>query len=120
MNNLKYKSFYTKYITKYEIHGKDMVCICPFHDEKTASMHIDLIKGGFHCFGCDAHGNAREFVEMLKEKSTTVKFTGFQQPDTIINTMFDNVMYAEKPHGIEIGSIKNRIDLGENYVYKSY
>ena len=55
MNNLKYKNFYTKYITKYEIHGKDMVCICPFHDENTASMHIDLIQGGYHCFGCSIH-----------------------------------------------------------------
>ena len=35
-----------------------------------------------------------ERIEKLKEKSTTVKFTGLQQPDTIINTMFDNLMYA--------------------------
>jgi len=29
---------------------------CPFHSDRTASMCL-YPNGGFHCFGCGAHGN---------------------------------------------------------------
>lgn len=106
----KYKNFYTKYINQYEIKGNEMVCICPFHEEKTASLHIDLVKGGFHCFGCEAHGNAREFLKRLEDINTSINFMAEEQPNIKISTMFDNTLYAEKPKGEEIGKIKNRIE----------
>lgn len=38
------------------------LCLCPFHDEKTPSFWVDDDRGGFHCFGCGAHGDAVAFV----------------------------------------------------------
>ena len=35
---------------------------CPFHQEKTASFHVDDRKGFFYCFGCHAKGDALTFV----------------------------------------------------------
>ncbi len=35
---------------------------CPFHQEKTASFHVDDPKGYFYCFGCQAKGDAIGFV----------------------------------------------------------
>jgi len=36
---------------------------CPFHEEKTASFHIDDRKGFYYCFGCQAKGDAIGFVQ---------------------------------------------------------
>ncbi len=36
--------------------------LCPFHDEKTPSFHVDETKGLYHCFGCKASGTAVNFV----------------------------------------------------------
>jgi DNA primase len=35
---------------------------CPFHQEKTASFHVDDRKGYFYCFGCQAKGDLIDFV----------------------------------------------------------
>lgn len=42
--------------------GKSFVGLCPFHQEKTPSFHVDAGKQFFHCFGCKASGNAIDFV----------------------------------------------------------
>jgi len=31
---------------------------CPFHQEKSASFHVDDRKGFYYCFGCQAKGDA--------------------------------------------------------------
>ena len=40
----------------------DMWAPCPFHQEKTASFHVDDRKGYYYCFGCHAKGDAIKFV----------------------------------------------------------
>ncbi|EAH4791695.1 DNA primase [Campylobacter jejuni] len=42
--------------------GSSFVCICPFHADKNPSMHINPIKGFYHCFACKAGGDAFKFV----------------------------------------------------------
>ena len=42
--------------------GKTYVGLCPFHQEKTPSFHVNPTRGHFHCFGCKAGGNAIDFV----------------------------------------------------------
>ncbi|SHJ39921.1 DNA primase [Shimia gijangensis] len=41
----------------------DMWSPCPFHQEKTASFHVDDRKGFYYCFGCHAKGDAISFVQ---------------------------------------------------------
>src|SRR5258706_5069899 len=38
--------------------------LCPFHDEKTPSFHVNRDKGFFHCFGCQAGGDVFKFLEL--------------------------------------------------------
>lgn len=35
---------------------------CPFHQEKSASFHVDDSKGFYYCFGCQAKGDAITFL----------------------------------------------------------
>lgn len=37
--------------------GARLKGICPFHDDKNPSLTIYPDDGGFHCFGCGAHGD---------------------------------------------------------------
>lgn len=41
----------------------DMWAPCPFHQEKSASFHVDDRKGYYYCFGCHAKGDAVTFVK---------------------------------------------------------
>jgi DNA primase len=41
----------------------DMWAPCPFHQEKTASFHVDDRKGYYYCFGCHAKGDALTFIK---------------------------------------------------------
>ncbi len=42
--------------------GKNFMCCCPFHKEKTPSFSVSQQKQFFKCFGCGASGNAIGFV----------------------------------------------------------
>lgn len=42
-----------------QMHGKS-VGLCPFHEEKTPSFTI-FSDNNYHCFGCQAHGDAIDF-----------------------------------------------------------
>lgn len=47
----------------------DMWSPCPFHQEKTASFHVDDRKGFYYCFGCHAKGDAISFVKETENVS---------------------------------------------------
>ena len=38
--------------------GREFKACCPFHNEKTPSFYVNDEKGFYHCFGCQAHGDA--------------------------------------------------------------
>lgn len=42
---------------------------CPFHQEKSASFHVDDRKGFYYCFGCHAKGDALGFVKEVENLS---------------------------------------------------
>ncbi|MFZ2193741.1 MAG: CHC2 zinc finger domain-containing protein [Candidatus Moraniibacteriota bacterium] len=60
--------------------GKNLISLCPFHDEKTPSFYIYPETNSFHCFGCQEHGDVikltmalyclefKEAVELLQNK----------------------------------------------------
>ena len=66
--------------------GRTYSGCCPFHQEKSPSFHVYRDKQYFHCFGCQANGNAirflmdissRNFVEVMKDLSSQ---TGIELP----------------------------------------
>ena len=44
-------------------HGGEHLGLCPFHKERTPSFTVNETKGFFHCFGCNAHGDAVGWME---------------------------------------------------------
>lgn len=48
--------------TKLERRGNDWWGCCPFHNEKTASFHVDPDQRFYYCFGCHAGGDVIKFI----------------------------------------------------------
>ena len=67
-------------------------CIrCPFHaGDRQASLHIYSGSGGFHCFGCGAHGSVIDFVMRLFDLN-------FRQAVLRINADFHLGLTSSKP-----------------------
>lgn len=40
--------------------------LCPFHAEKTPSFYVNAVDGLYHCFGCQASGDAITFVREVE------------------------------------------------------
>lgn len=64
----------------------DLWAPCPFHQEKTASFHVDDRKGYYYCFGCHAKGDAVSFLRETENMSfmeaieTIAREAGMQMP----------------------------------------
>lgn len=54
--------------------GRSFVGLCPFHQEKTPSFHVNAERGFFHCFGCKESGGAVDFL---------IKTEGYTFPEAI-------------------------------------
>jgi DNA primase len=50
-------------VTKVKRTGRSVMAVCPFHQEKTASLSIDPARGLYHCFGCGKSGDLFRFVQ---------------------------------------------------------
>lgn len=46
--------------------GRSFSGLCPFHNEKSPSFHVNPERGFFHCFGCKESGSAIDFVMKLE------------------------------------------------------
>ncbi len=44
--------------------GREMVGLCPFHDDHRPSMNVNNVKQIFKCFSCGAGGDIFKFVQM--------------------------------------------------------
>ncbi|WAI18220.1 MAG: DNA primase [Buchnera aphidicola (Acyrthosiphon caraganae)] len=49
--------------------GKNYQINCPFHHDKTPSFTVSYEKQFYYCFGCNAHGNAIDFLMQYEHLS---------------------------------------------------
>lgn len=67
--------------------GRNYVCLCPFHSEKTPSCTVYPENQSFYCYGCGAGGDVITFAMKIENLSyiEAVKFladrAGMQMPD---------------------------------------
>lgn len=64
-----------QFIQKYIQLDKNDWALCPFHDEKTASFHVDARRQIFKCFGCNEGGDVIQFYQKYfkVETKTAIK-----------------------------------------------
>ena len=88
--------------------GGNYLALCPFHGEKTPSFNIDNNRGAYHCFGCNASGDAISFMQehlsmtfpdALKELCL---YAGVEMPQQTVQS-------AER-----VAQIKKSLDILEN------
>ncbi len=72
----------------------DMWAPCPFHQEKSASFHVDDRKGYYYCFGCHAKGDA---ISFLRETENV----GFMEAIEILAREAGMTMPARDPQAVE-------------------
>ncbi|AVO39551.1 DNA primase [Pukyongiella litopenaei] len=72
----------------------DMWAPCPFHQEKTASFHVDDRKGFYYCFGCHAKGDVFRFVQETEN-------TGFMEAVELLAREAGLSMPARDPQAQE-------------------
>lgn len=46
--------------------GRNLVGLCPFHNEKTPSFSVSRENGFFYCFGCGAGGDVITFIKRIE------------------------------------------------------
>jgi DNA primase len=49
--------------------GREMVGLCPFHDDHRPSLNVNVTKQIFKCFACGAGGDVFKFVQMRENLS---------------------------------------------------
>ena len=69
INEIKYKNDIEQVIAPYvtlKRRGKNLVGLCPFHGEKTASFTVYPESGSFYCFGCGVGGDIFTFTKLIE------------------------------------------------------
>jgi len=61
----------SRVVTLRKAGGARLKGLCPFHNEKTPSFHVDPDKGLYHCFGCGKSGDIIAFVRDTEQLSFT-------------------------------------------------
>ncbi len=69
INEIKYRNDIETVMSPYvslKRRGKNLVGLCPFHNEKTPSFTVYPENGSFYCFGCGVGGDVFSFVKQIE------------------------------------------------------
>lgn len=50
------REYYRRHLHALRITGNWASARCPFHEDRNPSLSVDIVHGGFVCFGCGAKG----------------------------------------------------------------
>ncbi len=64
LRRIDYPSFYRSLIPGFNVNGKkDVLCLCPFHEDKNPSFSVNMETGLYFCHACGEKGNAVQFIQ---------------------------------------------------------
>lgn len=78
--------------------GKNLVGLCPFHNEKTPSFTVYPENGSFYCFGCGVGGDVFTFTGLIENLDyiDSVRFLAEKSGIVIDENNYDNSMQKLK------------------------
>ncbi len=80
----------------------DMWAPCPFHQEKSASFHVDDRKGFYYCFGCHAKGDAVTFIKETEN-------LGFMEAVEVLAREAGMPMPARDPRAAQVADRRSQL-----------
>ncbi len=80
----------------------DMWAPCPFHQEKSASFHVDDRKGYYYCFGCHAKGDALTFIKETEN-------LGFMEAVEVLAREAGLPMPARDPQAAQVADRRSQL-----------
>ncbi|MBR3145210.1 MAG: DNA primase [Clostridia bacterium] len=95
INEIKYRNDIESVISSYvelKRRGKNLVGLCPFHNEKTPSFTVYPENGSFYCFGCGAGGDVFSFIKLIEnlDYADAIRFLAEKSGINIIESATDN------------------------------
>ena len=91
--------------------GSSLVGLCPFHNEKTPSFHINSAKQLFYCFGCSSGGDVISFymkienVTYVEAVTLLAEQSGMKVPQ---NNSLDNEISELRKKILEMNNVAAR------------
>lgn len=91
IDELKFKNDIESLVSSYvslKKRGRNLIGLCPFHNEKTPSFNVYPESNSFYCFGCGVGGDIITFIERIENLDylEAVKFlasrSGLSVPDS--------------------------------------
>lgn len=102
--------------------GKKYDVLCHFHKENTPSMHVDLVRGRYKCFGCGVVGTGIQYVmdkyHVTFTEALTIIFNDFGLLTHNFNKVsLELIGLPQKPKPITNIKIKSRTFLQKDIYY---
>lgn len=107
INEIKYRNEIESVIAPYvnlKRRGKNLVGLCPFHNEKTPSFTVYPENGSFYCFGCGVGGDVFSFTRLVENLDyiDAVKLLAERSGVTLPQDSYDDSMQKLKSKIYEI------------------
>ena len=96
---IKFADVLAHYDLTPEKSGNQIKIHCPFHDDSTPSLSINLEKGIFKCFGCGAEGNVLDFIAQMENFTENPTFSAARHGLEIMG--LDQASFTKDGNGAE-------------------
>lgn len=68
LKKINFKTYYQNAVSSLRVNGKsEAQGLCPFHDDNSPSLSINVNTGLWYCFTCGTGGNIFSFHKKLKQ-----------------------------------------------------
>lgn len=107
IDELKFKSDIESLVSSYvqlKRRGRNLIGLCPFHNERTPSFNVYPDSNSFYCFGCGVGGDIITFTQRIENLDyiEAIKFLALRAGLTVPENNVDDKMSLMKRKILEI------------------